>query len=102
MIDNIEIGSAIRITTIIIIVIWMKMQSMNYILKDFSSIKLKAIYMAKIVEEKNRKKRKVGSIVISMITIIIYKWKIAEEFAVINPVMEFNLHLFLDSFQIKI
>ena len=102
MIDNIVIDSAIKITTTTTIAIWMKMLSMSYTLKVFFLTKLKAIYMARIVEERSRKKRKVVTIVISMIIIIIFIWKTAEVFAVISPVMGYNHHLFLDSFQTRI
>jgi len=102
MIDNIVIDSVIKITTTTTIVIWMKMLSMSYTLKVFFLTKLKAIYMARIVEGKSRKKRKVVRIVISMIIIIIFIWKTAEAFAVISPVMGYNHLLFLDSFQIRI
>jgi len=102
MIDNIVIDSAIKITTTTTIAIWMKMLSMSYTLKVFFLTKLKAIYMARIVEGKSRKKRKVVRIVISMIIIIIFIWKTAEVFAVINLVMGYNHLLFLDSFQTRI
>jgi hypothetical protein len=54
------------------------------------------------VVEKNKKKKKEDSIAISMILTIIIIWRIAEEFAVINPAMAFNHLQFLVSFQIKI
>jgi hypothetical protein len=102
MIDNIVIDSAIKITTTTTIAIWMKMLSMSYTLKVFFLTKLKVIYMARIVEGKSRKKRKVVRIVIFMIIIIIFIWKTAEAFAVISPVMGYNHLLFLDSFQTRI
>jgi hypothetical protein len=102
MIDNIVIDSAIKITTTTTIAIWMKMLSMSYTLKVFFLTKLKAIYMARIVEGRSRKKRKVVRIVISMIIIIIFIWKTAEAFVVISPVMGYNHLLFLDSFQTRI
>lgn len=102
MIDNIVIDLVIKIITIIITAIWTKMQSMNYILKDFFLTKLKAIYTAKIVVEKSKKRKREDSIAIFMILITIIIWKIAEQFVVINPVMVSNHHQFLVNFQIKI
>lgn len=102
MIDSIAIDSAIRITTIITIAIWMRTLNMSYTLKDFFSTKLKATYTAKTAVERNRKKRKEDRIVNFKISTIIYSWRIAEECAVTNRVTEFNHPLFSDSFQIRI
>ena len=58
--------------------------------------------MDKIVEVKNKKKKKEDSTAIFQILIIITLWKIVEEFAVINLVMESNHLHYLVNFLIKI
>jgi predicted nucleic acid-binding Zn ribbon protein len=58
--------------------------------------------MVKIVEEKSKKRKKEVSIVIFMILIIIIIWRTVEGFVVINLVMVFSHHQFLDSFLIRI
>ena len=102
MIDREDTDLELKITITTIVATWMKMQNMNFILKVYCLIKHRVIYMDKIVEVKNKKKRKEDSTAIFQILIIITLWKIVEEFAVINLVMESNHLHYLVNFLIRI